>query len=376
MATTASFRRVRTHSSTFVSSPLERYQLVAKIGQGSFGVVSEFLDAARGYNPVAIKEVTIREEFLREVSILRELGTNQYVIPLLNSFEHANKFYLVMPKADVSLGRFLLKNRLDPDVITHMVIQIAYGLHGLHHIGWVHADLKPENIVVSGVRSGFPRVQIIDFGSCFRCPTGDEVPADAKQSDFPEEDAYVTTRWYRSPEVVMGFPDAVDKPIDIWALGCIAVQMLTGQVMFPAEDEPELLGMMELFMGPFAPELVETSPYKHALFSKNSVVVRGRPVEGEEEAKPGPNIHLYTQWMERVERALLPLPASSALAYKTVARATRTGVYAGDVLLEGVVDLQTFIGCGDHRIVSVVRQMLAIDRSKRCDIDDVITYLM
>lgn len=357
---------------------MERYQLVAKIGQGTFGVVSEFLDAARGYIPVAIKEVTIRDEFEREVNILRELGTNQYVISLLNFFENAGKFYIVMPKADITLGRFLLRNRLEPDVITSMVVQIAYGLHGLHHLGWIHADLKPENMVVT-IRSGSPRVQLIDFGSCFRAPMattgdGEEVAvAGAQKSDYPEEDAYVTTRWYRSPEVVMGIPNAVDKPIDVWALGCIALQMLTGLVTFPAEDETELLGMFEAFFGPFDPEFIRLSPYKDTIFRDASKKSK------KQHESPPQNTHLYTQWFERLERALTsPVRWDDGLV--TASRHQRTGIYAGDVnrtLFENRVDLATYVSRDvDPRVVDIVRKMLAVDPGRRIDVDGIISSFL
>jgi serine/threonine protein kinase len=369
-------RRMRTRSSSLMSpSPLERYQLVAKIGQGSFGVVSEFLDAARGYVPVAIKEVTIRDEFEREVGILRDLGTNQYVISLLNFFENAGKFYIVMPKAELTLGRYLLRNRPDHDMVANIVMQIAYGLHGLHHLGWVHADLKPENMVVT--RSGSsPRVQIIDFGSCFRSlssSTASTSTATLRQtSDFPEEDAYVTTRWYRSPEVVTGIPNAVDKPIDIWALGCIAVEMLTGLVTFPAEDETELLGMFEAFFGPFDPEFIELSPYAETIFYDPA-----KPSKKRMTADAHTNSHLYGQWFERLGRALtIPVPWDDYTV--TTSRHKKTHMYAGDVPLDlfaKKVDMNAYVNSVtvDARLIHTIQKMLAVDPGRRIDVDGVIS---
>jgi serine/threonine protein kinase len=374
----------RNGRATFTMSPLERYQLVAKIGQGSFGVVSEFLDVVRGYVPVAIKEVTIRDEFEREVSILRDLGANQYVIGLLNSFENAGKFYIVMPKADVTLGRYILKNRLDTDTVMHIVMQIAYGLHGLHHLGWIHADLKPENIVVTSTRLGFPRVQIIDFGSCFRTAASTTTTTTTtaassttdKPSDFPEEDAYVTTRWYRSPEVVVGRPNAVDKPIDIWALGCIAAQMLTGLVTFPADDEPELIGMIEAFCGPFDLGFVESSPYKNDIFYNQAS--SKDPPRGPSFAQ---NAHVYGRWFDRLERSLVVPVAWEDAPFITKSRQTKTGIYAGDVsdaLLRMRVDMSTFLGLQQDvvtgsRLLHVVSSMLAVDPGQRIDIDGLIS---
>lgn len=358
---------------------MDRYQLVAKIGQGTFGVVSEFLDAARGYIPVAIKEVTSRDEFEHEVNILRELGTNQYVIALLNFFENAGKFYIVMPKADITLGRFLLRNRLEPDVIASIVMQIAYGLHGLHHIGWIHSDLKPENMVVT-IRSGSLRVQLIDFGSCCRAPTTTTDDGTILKSDYPGEDAYVTTRWYRSPEVVMGLTNAVDKPIDVWALGCIALQMITGLVIFPAADGPELLGMFEAFFGPFDPEFIQRSPYVSSIFHAPPTATTTTATT-KKRSKPQ-NTHLYTPWFERLERSLT-IPVSWDDVSITTSRFQKTGIFAGDVpndLFTKRVDLNVYVNSStassttmDRGIIDVVQKMLAVDPRRRIDIDEVIS---
>lgn len=366
----------------------ERYQLVAKIGQGSFGIVSEFLDTAHGYAPVAIKEVTIREEFEREVSILRALDANQYVVSVLNSFETKTMYCIVMPKADMTLGRFMLRHRLGLDEIANVVMQISYGLHGLHHLGWVHADLKPENMVVS-IRAGVPKVQLIDFGSCFRSSshtttsTSTASTGPVRLSDLPEEDAYVTTRWYRSPEVVLGIPNAVDKPIDIWALGCIAVEMMTGFVMFPAEDEHELLGMFEAFFGPFNPEFVRTSPHASSIFhdfTTESIRHTTTTVVPEQQQ----NSHLYGQWFERLERSLI-VPwgsiSSKEAPYVTLSRLLKCGMYAGDVpdkLFTHQVHLGTYVMSGREEsasavfLMNVIRKMLTVDPHQRLDIDGII----
>ena len=83
--------------------------------------------------------------------------------------------------------------------------------------------MKPENILFTDEK--FDRVKIIDFGaSCEDCSTG-----------F----FYVQSRYYRAPEIVLGV--AYDHAVDMWSLGCILYELITGTPLFPARDENELL---------------------------------------------------------------------------------------------------------------------------------------
>ena len=89
------------------------------------------------------------------------------------------------------------------DLIRRFVLQMLNGVHFLHRTGIIHADLKPENVLLKEAqKSG---IKIIDFGSsCLE-----------KETVY----TYIQSRYYRAPEVILGLP--YDRKIDIWSLGCI-----------------------------------------------------------------------------------------------------------------------------------------------------------
>ena len=105
----------------------------------------------------------------------------------------------------------------------------------------IHCDLKPENILLC--KKDSLDIKVIDFGSaCY---------------DTQRVHTYIQSRFYRSPEVILGA--TYGMPIDMWSLGCILVELLTGQPLFPGHDEKEqLLYQMEL-LGLPSPSLMEKS---------------------------------------------------------------------------------------------------------------------
>jgi len=101
----------------------------------------------------------------------------------------------------------------------------------LKKIKIIHCDLKPENIVFTDRTR--QAVKIIDFG--------------AACTEFKGGFTYVQSRFYRSPEVVLGLP--YDAAVDMWSFGCIISEMVTGKPLFPAIDENELLELMVVRIG-------------------------------------------------------------------------------------------------------------------------------
>lgn len=112
----------------------------------------------------------------------------------------------------------------------------------------IHCDLKPENILLA--HPLHTEIKTIDFGSsCFE-----------KEKVY----TYIQSRFYRSPEVILGMDYGM--PIDMWSLGCILAELLTGYPLFPGENEQEQLAcIMEVF-GPPEKHLVEASTRKKLFF--------------------------------------------------------------------------------------------------------------
>ena len=112
----------------------------------------------------------------------------------------------------------------------------------------IHCDLKPENILLAHpLRS---EIKVIDFGSsCF---------------ENEKVYTYIQSRFYRSPEVILGMTYGL--PIDMWSMGCILAELLTGYPIFPGENEQEQLAcVMEIF-GPPEKHLIEKSTRRKLFF--------------------------------------------------------------------------------------------------------------
>lgn len=301
---------------------MDQYEFVSKIGEGSFGAVGEYLDKRNRFTSVAIKTTpdTERETFIQERAILRLLHANEYVTNMLDAFEENGKCYIVMQRADRTLGRLIQETGpMDLQTVVHIARQIALGLEGLHSIGWTHTDLKPENIVVYDDM----RVQLIDFGCCMR---PDE--ASTSPSGIPTDSDghyYLTTRWYRAPEVVLATDDVLGHKIDMWALGCILVQMLTSFVLFPASDEEDLIGMMEIFLGPMSTDLLKYGANTQFMYARRSDM----SVRSISDLKK-PNAHHRTRWMKYTKMCWTkPTDAFETFDYIQFARLDQSHIFNG-----------------------------------------------
>ena len=104
-----------------LTNTLDRYEFVAKIGEGSFGSVGEYLDRKNRFARVAIKTIAAseRDTFVQECEILSQLRSNAHVTSMLHSFEENRKCYLVMKRADRTLARLIQETGpMDPPSIS------------------------------------------------------------------------------------------------------------------------------------------------------------------------------------------------------------------------------------------------------------------
>ena len=115
--------------------------------------------------------------------------------------------------------------------IQSLTKQVLQGLAYLHAKGFVHRDIKPENLLLRG-----DTIKLADFGL-------------ARDISSPEPFTdYVSTRWYRAPEVLLRAPQ-YGTPVDLFAVGCIIAELYSRIPLFPAESELELLDMMIKVLG-------------------------------------------------------------------------------------------------------------------------------
>ncbi|KAG9138015.1 hypothetical protein Leryth_001279 [Lithospermum erythrorhizon] len=244
-----------------------RYKIHGKMGEGTFGQVLECWDRQRK-EMVAIKIVRgvskYREAAMIEIDMLQQLGKHDKggnrCVQIQNWFDYRNHICIVFEKLGPSLYDFLRKNNYRPFPIDHVreigrqLLECIAFMHDLHLI---HTDLKPENILL--VSPGY--VKVPDYKGSGRSPKDisyfKRVPKSSaiKVIDFgsttrnKKDQMYiVSTRHYRAPEVILGL--GWTYPCDIFSVGCIIVELCTGDSLFQTHEDLEHLAMMERVLGP------------------------------------------------------------------------------------------------------------------------------
>jgi dual specificity tyrosine-phosphorylation-regulated kinase 2/3/4 len=222
---------------------------VKVLGKGSFGSVIECVDHKENES-VAIKLLRdtskLHPSIVFEVDLLRTLqGDDSHIIRYVDGFAFRGFFCIVMELVSVDLFSALRLQRFAgfPMSTVQMVARdVAIALEHTHGHGIIHADIKPENILFGD--SEHQSCKVIDFGcSCY-----------VGKLLF----SYIQSRFYRAPEVILGFE--YGTAIDIWSLGCVLCELVTGQPIFPAEDETELLLMIAEVIGVPPRELAKGAP--------------------------------------------------------------------------------------------------------------------
>lgn len=210
----------------------QRYIIKERIGKGSFGQVVRAIDKETNRD-VAIKIIKSKKPFLMqaktEIELLSALNLHdqedQYnIVRLITHFMFRNHQCLVFEMLSLNLYE-LLKNTQFSGVSLNLIRKFAKQiLRALSYLAMpkvdvIHCDLKPENILLKHPkRSG---IKLIDFGSSCR----------SEKRMY----SYIQSRFYRSPEVMLGLPYTV--AIDMWSLGCILVEMHTGEPLFSGSDQ-------------------------------------------------------------------------------------------------------------------------------------------
>lgn len=261
----------RSVASTSMATLEDRFEVIKEVGDGSFGSVAVARVRTAGSNVarrgtmVAIK--TMKKTFssltpcleLREVIFLRTLPTHPHLVPALDIFLDplSRKLHICMEYMDGNLYQ-LMKSRdhkcLDGKHVKSILYQILSGLDHIHAHHFFHRDIKPENILVSTSApndSAFSRysnlvtppstpptytVKIADFGL-----------ARETHSKLPYT-TYVSTRWYRAPEVLLRAGE-YSAPVDMWAIGAMAVEIATLKPLFPGGNEVDQVWRICEIMG-------------------------------------------------------------------------------------------------------------------------------
>jgi len=214
------------------------YEIQEQIGSGAYGTViaAKDLDEEEPEEAnVAIKKIDkifehriLAKRLLRELTILRLLQNENIISIKKVLYPETEKFsdiYIVYELMEADLTTLLSSDEaLSPDHIRFFFYQILKGIKYLHDCNIIHRDLKPRNILINSDC----QLKICDFGlsrPLFQ-------PVKEKKNLMTQ---YVTTRWYRSPEVLLSW-ERYDKSVDVWSAGCIFAELLTRKTLFPGDN--------------------------------------------------------------------------------------------------------------------------------------------
>ena len=201
----------------------DRFIVISEVGRGGYGVVYKAIDTMSG-DIVALKQVNsfnvhvgLPLSFYRENASLTEMKDNPNIVNLRETVrsEDGEHLYMVLDYCEYDLSGLLHSYTLNGRQIQSYMKQILLAVKSLHDKGFVHRDLKPSNIFLTKNNV----IKVGDFGLTRKI--------DKKRTLTPK----VMTRSYRPPEVILG-DSHYNSSVDIWSLGCVFFEMLTGKALF------------------------------------------------------------------------------------------------------------------------------------------------
>ncbi|XP_034731012.1 homeodomain-interacting protein kinase 3 isoform X6 [Etheostoma cragini] len=241
------------------------YEVLDFLGRGTFGQVVKCWKRGTG-EVVAVKILKNHPSYARqgqiEVGILARLsGENADEHNLVRAFEcfqHRSHTCLVFEMLEQNLYDFLKQNKFSPlplKVIRPVLQQVATALKKLKSMGLIHADLKPENIMlVDPVRQPY-RVKVIDFGS-------------ASHVSKAVCSTYLQSRYYRAPEIILGL--SFCEAIDMWSLGCVIAELFLGWPLYPGALEYDQIRYISQTQGLPGEHLLNAGTKTARFFCKES----------------------------------------------------------------------------------------------------------
>lgn len=238
----------------------ERYRVGKQLGEGSVGTVYSATDLKHKDRQVALKvwhdsamDKQTRGRFLREAKAMETL-VHPNMVDIYGYGIVDDMPYMAMEKLEgQTLDDLLVDGEpIEPAVAFNIAGQMLDALAHAHERNVVHRDLKPENIFLVRRSSGRWKVKILDYGLAkFMAPDDDPT----KGTALTVQGMLMGSPLYMPPEQAAG--GAIDLHTDVYALGCVLFEMLTGQLPYLAESHVELVRMH--MMEPI-PKLSQTCP--------------------------------------------------------------------------------------------------------------------
>lgn len=219
-------------------SRIGKYVIESKVAEGGMGAVYKGMHPTLN-RTVILKKLTLKgsqqfiERFRREAQIMMEFK-NDNIVSVYDHFKAGDSYFIVLEYIDgLSLGDLIRKERYLPeDVALYIFMEAAIALSYAHKRNVVHRDIKPANLLISSEGE----IKLVDFGVAHMGDDGD--------SELTTDGMTIGTPSYMAPEQ---FKDSknVDSRADIYSLGVMLYEMLTGKKPFPGNFSPEAIAKIQ-----------------------------------------------------------------------------------------------------------------------------------
>eukprot|EP00775_Hariotina_reticulata_P005775 gene5775-6014_t len=257
------------------------------------------------------KAAALEQRILRLLAD-KDAENKKHIIRLLRTFEYRHHVCMVFEPMDMNLRELTLKYGrnvgLNISAVAIYAAQLLVALRHLQQCKVLHADIKPDNILVNARRS---KVKICDLGSAMLAGENERTP-------------YLVSRFYRSPEVILGL--AYDFPMDIWSVGCVLYELFTGKILFPGRSNNEMLKLMMDVKGPFPKKMLKKGIFVEKHFEDDAqlsfAMVEDDPVTKQPVRRviPNPTVkHNFAQLLAKAEGDKTQLAALADLLERMLA---------------------------------------------------------
>ncbi|KAF9528269.1 kinase-like domain-containing protein [Crepidotus variabilis] len=243
------------------------YQVFSSLGKGMFANVVRARvlqpESGEASREVAIKIIRCQESMYRagqkEVQILNKLKQadpedKKHIVRLERTFEHRGHLCLVFESMSMNLRdvvkRFGKDVGLNIRAVRAYAHQLFLALSLLRKLNIMHADIKPDNILVNEQKTV---LKLCDLGSA----------SDASDNEITP---YLVSRFYRAPEIILGAP--YDPALDIWSIGCTLYELYTGKILFPGRSNNQMLLLMMELKGRFNTKMIKKAKFGNVYFDE------------------------------------------------------------------------------------------------------------
>eukprot|EP01053_Blabericola_migrator_P002489 Blabericola_migrator_1__2488@NODE_16_length_23467_cov_90_205256_g13_i0_p5_GENE_NODE_16_length_23467_cov_90_205256_g13_i0NODE_16_length_23467_cov_90_205256_g13_i0_p5_ORF_typecomplete_len605_score113_16Pkinase/PF00069_25/1_9e57Pkinase_Tyr/PF07714_17/5_8e32Kinaselike/PF14531_6/1_2e13RIO1/PF01163_22/2_4e06Kdo/PF06293_14/5e06Pkinase_fungal/PF17667_1/4_7e06Pox_serthr_kin/PF05445_11/0_0021APH/PF01636_23/0_0039YrbLPhoP_reg/PF10707_9/5_5e03YrbLPhoP_reg/PF10707_9/0_0076WaaY/PF06176_11/0_0086PIP49_C/PF1226 len=250
----------------------QRYRIIPQsIGKGVFSAVYRCVDEAvtsgrtSGDKVVAVKIVRrndlMRKAGEKEMEILKLLNSDpkhhRHIVTLKDVFMHRNHLCLVFENLALDMRQYMKRRATGKErglsllVVAYFARQLMVALRHMKKHRIIHADIKPDNILIDEKHS---TLKVCDLGSAF----------DISENEIT---AYLVSRYYRAPEIVLGCK--YDYAVDMWSTACTLFEIATGNFLFTGRNNSELLHDIMKSRGRFSNKFLRSAKFLNEYFCEN-----------------------------------------------------------------------------------------------------------